>query len=68
MCRWVKDDVFGAVLRCNRKDDDLIILDPVDYGAQKQIPDAFNPPNVSKLPRSCLIVNSPWAASHTAGA
>lgn len=28
----MKDDVFGYVLKCNRADDDLIILDPVDYG------------------------------------
>ncbi|KAK9917704.1 hypothetical protein WJX75_007350 [Coccomyxa subellipsoidea] len=30
---WVKDDVFGSVLRCSRANDDLIILDPVDYAA-----------------------------------
>ncbi|BDA48704.1 hypothetical protein COCOBI_12-3860 [Coccomyxa sp. Obi] len=30
---WVKDDVFGYVLQCSRADDDLIILDPVDYAA-----------------------------------
>jgi hypothetical protein len=32
-CRWVDDDVFGRVLRCSRSDEDLIILDPVSFGA-----------------------------------
>ena len=38
-CRWVDDDVFGRVLRCSRADEDLIILDPVSYGAPLQLQD-----------------------------
>lgn len=37
LCRWIKDDVFGYVLECNRNDNDLIILDPVDYGEFQNI-------------------------------
>ena len=33
-CRWTEDEVFGSVLSCNRTLQNLIVLDPVDYGEQ----------------------------------
>ena len=52
-CRWVDDDVFGRVLRCDRGDEDLIIIDPVDYGA---------PPTAAACSLPCTPVR--WRCMH----
>ena len=32
--RWVPDGVFGYVAQCRKENQDLIVLDPVAYGAR----------------------------------